>query len=367
MERRLMQKKNKKVKVIITVLVVLIIFAVLSPILFSAYIYDSNFSERYETAPWVIRSLDEFDGLNRVRYSFQSNDGQNLVGYKYFKESDAMKGIIIIAHGLSDGGDDAYGDGGHNVYMNVADYFTTNGYVVFAYDAAGTDESEGNSIRGLPQGVVDLDYAIRFIKESGEFKDLPIMLFGHSWGAYSAASVLNIHPDVSAVVMGAGFNQSAQMFVEEGSRAMGSDISPMAPLISLVERIKFGIYASYSSIDGLAASDAGAMIIHSADDDMVSFQNNYLKFYDLYHRDPRFVFVRYEDRGHDYIFHSEASKAYRNQFNEAFDTYINSTGAEVNDELKTDFMEQNGDKNKLYELDSDLMARIVEFYDSHVN
>ena len=53
--------------------------------------------------------------------------------------------------------------------MDVADYLSSNGYLVFAYDATGNDESEGDAVNGLPQGIIDLDYAIRFIKESNEF------------------------------------------------------------------------------------------------------------------------------------------------------------------------------------------------------
>jgi hypothetical protein len=62
--------------------------------------------------------------------------------------------------------------------MDCANYFAQNGYYVFAYDATGTDESEGNGVGGLPQGVIDLDYAISFVEESKEIPDLPIVLFG---------------------------------------------------------------------------------------------------------------------------------------------------------------------------------------------
>ena len=39
------------------------------------------------------------------------------------------KGVVVIAHGL--------GGGGQNTYMDLADYFTSNGYLVFAYDVTG--------------------------------------------------------------------------------------------------------------------------------------------------------------------------------------------------------------------------------------
>ena len=82
--------------------------------------------------------------------------------------------MYVIAHG--------FGGGGHNSYMDVANYFASNGYYVFAYDVTGCDKSEGEGVGGVPQGVIDLDHAISFVEDNNEIPELPIMLFGHSWG-----------------------------------------------------------------------------------------------------------------------------------------------------------------------------------------
>lgn len=354
-----MLRNKKKTKIIVTVCIVLILLALLLPLLLSVNIYQSNFGGRYETAPWMMRNLDEFNGLNREQYSFNSNDGQNLIGYKYYKESDDVKGVIIIAHGFDGGG------GGHNTYMDIADYFTTNGYIVFAYDATGNDESEGDSVRGIPQGLIDLDYAVQFIKSNAEFEGLPIMLFGHSWGAYASGTVLNFHTDIKAVVMVAGFNKSADMIEKEGRRIAGDGIKIILPYIPLIEKIKFGKYSSYSCFDGFEASDAGVMVIHSVDDDMISFENQFMRFFGIYQNNPRFVFVEYENRGHDYVYYSDDSKEHRNEYNKQFEEYVNSVGAEINSDLKTEYMNENGDKSALFELDTELMDRIVSFYDNY--
>ena len=62
-----------------------------------------------------------------------------------------------------------FGGGGHNGYLNVVDYFTKNGYLVFTYDATGNDESEGAAVGGLPQGLIDVDYALRFVKSENAY------------------------------------------------------------------------------------------------------------------------------------------------------------------------------------------------------
>ena len=306
-----------------------------------------------------MRNLVEFEGLNRERYSFISNNGQTLVGYKYYKKSETSKGVVVIAHGL--------GGGGHNTYMDVADYFTSNGYLVFAYDATGNDESGGDSVKGIPQGLIDLEYAVQFVKDSDDFKGLPIMLFGHSWGAYSAGNVLNIHSDIKAVVMVAGFNQSIDIIEEEGRRIAGEGVKVLLPYISIIEKIKFSKYSSYSSISGFESSDASTMIIHSADDESISFENQYVPFYDLYEHDQRFVFVAFEDRGHDYVYYSDSSKQYRAEYNEQFLEYVNETGAEITADLKIKYMDENGDKSRLFALDMELMNRILSFYNECVS
>ena len=109
----------------------------------SVYIYDQNFNKRFESyAPFRLRTED-FDGLEQTKYQFASDKGQMLTGYLY-SHNNEPNGIIILAHG--------FGGGGHNSYMDVADYFARNGFLVFTYDATGCDESEGKGV-GSPFGA----------------------------------------------------------------------------------------------------------------------------------------------------------------------------------------------------------------------
>lgn len=350
--------KGKKRKIIIILGMVLIVLLLILPVGLSAMIYEDNFGERYESYLPMARSMDEFAGLNSQRYTFSSNKGQKLVGYKYYRTLENIKGVIVIAHGL--------GGGGHNSYMDMADLFAANGYVAFAYDATGNDESEGQSVKGLPQGLIDLDYAIQFVKQTPDFEGLPIMLFGHSWGAYSAGSVLKLHPDVKAVVMVAAFNKSMDIIEEEGEKIAGDGIHALMPFISFYEKMKFGKYSSYSCISGFDNTDAGVMIIHSTDDEMISPEKSYDFFYSLYRDNPRFDFVRYEERGHNYVYYSDVSRGYVKEFNKGFEQYSESLDGDLTAELKASYFNDNLDKRLLYDLDKELMGRIINFYDSYL-
>lgn len=323
----------------------------------SVLVYNDNFGERFETAEWMAYSVNDFEDLKVTECTFSSNNGQILAGYKYAKENQKIKGVVVIAHGL--------GGGGHNTYMDIADYFASNGYLVFAYDATGNDKSEGDSVEGLPQGIIDLDFALRYVKQVGEYQDLPILLFGHSWGGYSVGSVLNCHADVKAAVLVAGFDRSTDLFEQQGESMIGCGIKLFMPYVSLYERLKFGKYATYSVMDGFANSNAGIMVLHSKDDTTVLPQNGYEKFYDKYSKSSRFHFIEYKDRGHNSVYYSEAAQQYKEQLNKDYKAYVEKNGGEYNVKVKSEFMKKNLDKSKCYEFDYDLMQQILEFYNSY--
>ncbi len=354
-----MQSKKRKifVRIIVVISIIMTLLLFILPFGLAVFIYEDNFGDRYELYAPTARRIDDFEGLNSQRYTFESNKGQTLVGYKYHKTLEPPKGLVVIAHGL--------GGGGHNPYLEVVDYFASNGYAVFAYDATGNNESEGNSVKGLPQGLIDLNYVLDFIYETSDFDGLPVMLFGHSWGAYSAGSVLNLHPEVKAVVMVAGFNQSMDIIMEEGRRIAGDVIDSLLPYLSLYERLKFGKYSSYTCIQGFNKSEAGVMIIHSSDDAMISSDLSYDIFYELYQDNPRFHFINYDNRGHDYVYYSDAARAYKDQFNQGFQDYVNSLEGDLTPELKASYLQEHLDKKTIYELDQDLMDRILRLYDSY--
>ncbi len=352
---KIKQHKSKKKIIWITIVCILAaFFLIIMPVL-TVIVYQDNFGGRYETSEWIFYTVDEFEGLEVSECTFPSDKGQLLAGYKYSKKNQQIKGVVVIAHGL--------GSGGQNTYMDIADYFASNGYLVFAYDATGNDKSEGDSLGGLPQGVVDLDYALRYVREVEEYRDLPVVLYGHSWGGYSVGNVLNYHPDVSAVVIVAGFNRSGDLFEHYGEAEIGLGIQLFMPYVSIYERLKFGNYAACSAIDGFADSDAGIMVLHSKDDTEVPPEYGYDVFYDRYGDDSRFCFIEYEDRGHSYICYSEAARNYREELYEEYGDYVEANGGEYNDDIKAEFMEGRLDKSKCYEFDYDLMQRILEFCD----
>ncbi len=348
-------KKNRKKKLIISLIGVLLAIPLLLLPVSAVMVYESIFGERYETASWLRFSVEDYEGLQVERSDFQSGN-VTLAGYKYSKEAQAAKGVVVIAHGL--------GGGGHNSYMPFVDYFTSSGYYVFAYDAIGHDNSGGDSVGGLPQGIICLDRALGHAQSIEEYRDLPFALFGHSWGGYSVGNVLNMHPEMKAAVILAGFNESEDLLEYQGRQMAGEGAGILTPYMALYERIKFGKeFTDISAVGGLAKTDAGIMIVHSRDDATVPATYGYDRFYGEFGSSDRFEFVLYEDKGHDYLFYSEAAWAYREQLNKDYKAYVEDNGREFSAEVKEEFMNGYLDKKQCFEPDPVLMERILRLLD----
>lgn len=310
-------KTNKFKKVIFGFLAFFIFSAVVAMPTSAVIVYEAIFSQRFEPLDEMSFEVEDFSELIQEKCFFESSEGKRLAGFKYDRRDNDEKAVVVISHGL--------GGGGQSLYMDVADFFTKNDFYVFSYDATGNGDSQGDDVRGLPQGVMDLDKALDFVKKQPEYAGLPIVIFGHSWGAYSTGSVLEYHPDISAVVMVAGFNQSKNMLEQESVKAVGPIARLTLPYVNLYEYFKFGDYSQASAMKGFDASDAGVMILQSKDDTDVLPEIGYDIFYDKYSSSPRFRFVLFEDRGHSYLYYKNGDIELgldENLMNEIVDFYI---------------------------------------------
>ena len=252
------------------------------------------FDRRYQSNPAEVWSLEAFPGLQEERCSFESDRGQKLIGHWYTRDGGETLGVLVLAHGLC---------GGHRNYLDVCNAFTENGLIVFAYDATANGESEGDAVGGFPQGVADLDHALRYVKAQERCRDLPIALFGHSWGGYSVGAVLNFHPDVRAVVSVAGFDTPAVMMAQSARKQLGALANIIVPLFTLREHGRWGEYASAGAMKGFSKSEAQVMIIHSDDDNTVDIRCGYDRYFAAFSENERFRFVKLNGRGHDFPLH----------------------------------------------------------------
>lgn len=349
---------KKKTILLIYCLVTLIILLLPAPMGIVSVVYNDNFGHRYHTEPHLILKIEDFPGLQSKDYQFPSNHGQVLAAKVYSRPAQAIKGLIVLAHGFG---------GGHIAYLDIANYFTEHGFIVFAYDATGNDASEGSSVIGVPQGVIDLDYALSYVATQADFAGLPILLWGHSWGAYSAGSVLALHPEVKAAVLVSGPNSSLNMLDLKGRELLGFSWNILRPYIGLYEKMRFGSYASSAMERGFAHATTQILLAHSRDDATIAYDDNFATLQGLYQSNPRFHFISFEDRGHSFLFYQDDVRAYVKTVDEAADAWADSQSPYPSDAEVLVWYSAHWQRDKASALDEDFMAAMLHLYENSLD
>ena len=349
--------KFLKILLIILLVLVIVVFAVVFPMI-SISVYKSVFDVRFETNVDEYFTADDYDGLTVENVSFRTRQGHTLAGYKYRMEDvTEPKGVVVWAHG--------FGGGGHCIYLPMIHYFAEHGYAVFAYDATGNNESEGDVIGGFPQGVIDLDYAINYVKNDAAYSGLPVFLAGHSWGGYSVGNVLNFHTDIKGAVLFAGVDSSIAIIQQEGRNYAGDWAKLMIPYVRIYEKIKYGKYAGTTATEGIAAAEnTEVLIVHSRDDRTVLQENGYDLFYAAHGDSDRVHFVLYENRGHSDLFYTEDTMIERQLIDIDYDFYLMDYNLEDTRENHAAFRKEYVDYSVYYKMDDEIMGQAVAMFDS---
>ncbi len=110
--------------------------------------------------------------MTHTEFMYKTEDGADLYEQTWLPDSDP-KAVICLIHGL----------GEHSTrYEHVANYYTSRGYIMTAFDLRGHGKSSGQ--RGhypsLDAAMNDID---SFIKSAEmKYPGMPVILYGHSLG-----------------------------------------------------------------------------------------------------------------------------------------------------------------------------------------
>ncbi len=114
------------------------------------------------------------------------------------------------------------------------------------------------------------------------------------------------------------------------------------------------------------------MVVHSEDDGIVPIEYGYDRFYEVYKDDPRFVFKRFQDKGHNDIMNDTT---YSDAFNAAFDQWrdalpYDAKSAENKERFikdKADYIHAHLDRSQwCNRLNEEMFREFTAFYDKHV-
>lgn len=277
-------------------------------------IYQENFGIRFSSEDFYVYKIEDFENLVEEEKKFVSDKGQLLCGRLYSNSSyPEKKGLVVFAHG--------YGGGGHNGYLPFINFFAKNGYYVFAYDATGTDGSEGTSIYGLPQQIVDMDYAITYAESIPMLEGLPVFIFGHSWGGYTVTNELAFHPEVKAAVCIAGFDYSMDLIESWGCKIAGAFFTKsLIPYLSIHEYLMCGSISKARASNALSKTQSKVMFITADNDNIVGTEYGFDLWQKKFSDNPNFSFIKIygleANESHNNVLSSDEYLQWRKEINE---------------------------------------------------
>ncbi len=273
-------------------------------------------------------------GVRSRPFSFYS--GKNLLRGEIYEAGDSpKKGLVIFFHGLG---------AGRTSYTLEISHLAKAGYLVMAYDNTACMESEGYSMNGLSQGVLDQKAFFAYLDRQEGLRDLPRFTIGHSWGGYLALMALNPTYHVEKAVSVSGFFSVDALCVSSVPKAKAIQKSIRGFIAH-----RFGKDASKSALDYVKESGVPVLYAQGDRDHVVNTKDHY--GYLKSHRDefPNVTLRLQKNRAHQ-AFWTERGQAY---YDEIFKP--NQKLPPIDELLSIDYGRMNED-------DPILMKAIVDFF-----
>lgn len=238
-------------------LLMFLLFFVLLSLCLTVIVTGLLFGRRDDVPPVELRYEESDLGL-REAVCFDA-DGRTLRGWLYGQPGDCC-GLILVIHGIG---------GGADSHLPEIRRFVAESYAVLTYDGTGTRLSEGWGVRGLAQARRDLEAALRFVRGEERLRELPLLLYGHSAGAYAAALALPEHPEVDGAVCLAAFDRPAEEMLFHARRYVGFLARIEEPFLRLSLALLFGKDADASAAEALSRCSTPVLIAAGSEDTVV--------------------------------------------------------------------------------------------------
>lgn len=349
--------KKKILKIILLTLVIVIaVFSAASFIIVKVN-FDDVFGRTVLTdLTATLHYKDVEKDYPREMLSFMSGENK-LQGYLY--GSGNTKGLVVISHGQG---------GGAENYTAETVRFVDEGYQVFGFDNTGCYNSEGDNCIGLVQSVIDLDAALTYIEQEPRFKELPILLYGHSWGGYAVTAIFNCDHNITASASVAGFNDPMQMIIEWARGMMGGFAYVEYPYIWLYNKTLFGGNLETTAVSGINNTDIPILLLHGTEDKTIGINESAIMAYrnDITNPNVQYkICDKPKQNGHSSLFHSAEGLEYIDKLNEEYSALYDQYDGNIPEEIRREFYNSH-DKFKCSELDEDFIESVLDFYENAI-
>ena len=282
-------------------------------------------------------------------------DGYTLRGHVYGDAPDA-RGLVVLRHGIFSQ---------HQDYLAYITALVDRKWKVFAYDAIGCGESDGDSTLGFAQSPLDVHAAVQFARESGMAGELPVLLFGHSWGGYGVAGALDFDDGVAGCVTMSGFDTPTGITIASSAASMGPIAYTQAPVIDLINWLDFGADGNRSAAQAISKSDVPVLVVHGTGDEVVGFGTSAI----IAQRDaianPNVTYLVKDEPGrdgHNSYFYSPESQSYLDECAEKVYALMDEREGDSVPDADLDALIATFDKKRANTADPELVDAIDAFF-----
>jgi uncharacterized protein len=247
---------------------------------------------------WKAKDL----GVEEEVFSFFSGRWK-LYGSRYFVGKGPYKALVVFYHGIG---------AGRNAYVEPICDLAKQGYLVYAFDNTGSMQSEGPSLYGLGQIVLDEKAFYAWLDQDPKAQGLDRYSVGHSWGGYAALVSGKKEYRVKKIVSISGFNSV-------GDEYRYSPETPHQAIMVALYRLylwnTLGKAGNLSAVEVLKESEAKVLYIQGDKDQVVTPEAGILALQKGLPNNPRMTYLVVKGQGH-ICFMSPESENYISLLNE---------------------------------------------------
>lgn len=310
-------------------------------------IYRGNLFVRQDNPTGIFYfQPSDFSGLETHPYEFTAPAGHTLKGYFYHYPNPVPGRLVVFDHGMGNG---------HRAYMREIEQLCRAGFLVFSYDHTGCMESGGDSTMGFATSLSDLDSCIRVLKQEAGLQDRTIAVIGHSWGGFSTMNIGALHPEITHLVVMAGFVSVRRIIAQNFTGLLKGYRDAMYRL----EKQTNPDYADKNGIRSLRQTEAKVLLIYSDNDPLVKKEMHYDELHRLLGGMKNIRFLLVNGKGHNPSFTRDAV-----QYKDAFFKAHSKVSRKLTDPKEQKLFMDNFDWLRMTEQDPEVWQEIVDHLNS---
>lgn len=298
-------------------------------------VFSVMFARYDEDQSPLFYSYSDIDQKKYPREQKYFMSGDTKLNSYYYSASNDSKGTVIVVNGYHCTADR---------HLPEIMYFVDHNWSVFTFEGTGVGGSGGDSQVGLSQSRLDTDAAVEYVSS---FESKPIVLYGHSEGAYAAVTSLGDGKCVSAVVSVSGFNSPLELMHHHTKNNIGIIADLEYPFMYAHNYILFNENSNTQAYEAINSTDTPVAIFQGKNDTTVPYSISIYSHKSELKNPNAVCFEVGSSRGnHSTIWLSDSAAQYTMKYREK--------------------PFKNVDKAKANELNDKFMEYVVEFYNNAV-